>query len=77
MLCLFRDLSCTISFFLYFNVADLFFFFTILFIYLIFVVLGLCCCVGFFLAIGSGGYSLVAMHRLLIVGASLVAQHWL
>ena len=36
-------------------------------------VLGLPCCVGFFLAVTSGGYSLVAMHRLLIAVASLVA----
>ena len=35
-------------------------------------VLGLRCCMGFSLVAASGGYSLVAMHRLLIAVASLV-----
>ena len=30
---------------------------------------------GFSLVVASGGYSLVVMHRLLIVAASLVAEH--
>ena len=77
MLNLFRDLSCTISFFLYFHDADLFFFFFLQFCLLIFFgCVGSLLC-GLFLAIGSGGYSLVAMHSLLIVVASLVAEHWL
>ena len=38
--------------------------------------LGLCCCKGLSLAAGSGGYSPVAMRRLLIAVASLV-EHWL
>ena len=36
--------------------------------------LSLCRCTGFFL-VASGGYSLVAVHRLLTVVASLVAEH--
>ena len=41
-----------------------------LFIY--FAVLGLHCCMGFSLVAAGGDYSLVAVHGLLIVGASLV-----
>ena len=43
--------------------------------YLLFAVPGLCCCTGFSLVAVSRGYSLVAMHRLLIVVASLVVEH--
>ena len=40
------------------------------------VVLGLhCCCVWAFSSCGVRGYSLVALHRLLIVVPSLVAEH--
>ena len=39
--------------------------------------LGLCCCVGFSLAVESGGYSPVAVCGLLTVGASLVVEHGL
>ena len=38
-------------------------------------VLGLHCCTGFCLVAASGGYSLVAVHRLPIEVASLVAEH--
>ena len=38
-------------------------------------VLGLHCCAGFFLVAVSGGYSPVAVHRLLIAVAFLVAGH--
>ena len=38
-------------------------------------VLGLRCCTGFSLVAVRRGYSLVAMHRLLIVVASLVVEH--
>ena len=38
---------------------------------------GLHCCSGFPLVAASGGYSLVAVHGLLIVMASLVVQHGL
>ena len=41
-------------------------------IYLFLAVLGLRCCVGFSLIVGSRGYPLVAAHRLLIAVASLV-----
>ena len=37
--------------------------------------LGLCCCAGFSLVVESRGCSLVVMHGLLIVVASLVAEH--
>ena len=40
-------------------------------------VLGLCCCAGFSLLAENGGFSLVAVHRLLIAVASLVAEHGL
>ena len=46
-------------------------------IYLFLAVLGLCCCVGFSLVVVSGGYSLFVVHGLLIVVASLVAEHGL
>ena len=39
------------------------------------VVLGLCICTGFSLAVASGGYSLVAVHKLLVAAASLVVEH--
>ena len=38
-------------------------------------VLGLCCCMWAFSSCGDGGSSLVAVPRLLIVVASLVAEH--
>ena len=38
-------------------------------------VLGLHCCVSAFSGFGSRGYALVAACRLLIAGASLVAEH--
>ena len=37
--------------------------------------LGLCCSAGFSPAVASGGYSLVSVHGLLIVVASLVVEH--
>ena len=40
-------------------------------------VLGPHCCVGFSLIVASGSYSLIGVHRLLIVVASLVAEHGL
>ena len=39
------------------------------------VVLGLCCCVGFSLAVASRGSSLVVVLGLLIALASLFAAH--
>ena len=89
----FSGISHALSLFSFIFMMLTFFFFyhfVYLFIYFL-VVLGLCCCVGF-LAIGSGGYShlilakrprsdwgysVVAMHSLLIVVASLVAECWL
>ena len=43
--------------------------------YLFLTVLGLHCCQGFSLVADSGGYSLVAVRRLLIAVASLVVEH--
>ena len=37
--------------------------------------LGLQCCMDFFLVMVRGGYSVVAVHGLLIAVASLVAEH--
>ena len=48
-----------------------------LFIYLFLAVLGLPCYEGFFLAAESWSYSPVAVHRLLIMVASLVSEHGL
>ena len=45
--------------------------------YLLLAVLCLHCCVGFSLVAASGGYSLVVLHGLLIVVASLVGEHGL
>ena len=45
------------------------------FIYLFLAVLGLRCCRGFCLVVASESYSLGAVCRLLIVVASLVAEH--
>ena len=62
--------------FLFFNKAYGSFMFScwlFLSIYLFLVAVCLHCCVGAFLAAESGGCSLVAMHRLLIAVASLVA----
>ena len=48
-----------------------------LFVYLSWTVLGLHCCMGFPLVLASGGYSLVAVCRVLIMVASLAAEHGL
>ena len=46
------------------------------FIYLFWVALGLCCCVGFSLvAVSEGGSSLVVGHGLLTVVTSPVVKH--
>ena len=47
------------------------------FIYLFLAMLGLCGCTGFFLMAARGGYSLVAVRRLLIAVASLSGEHGL
>ena len=44
------------------------------FIYLFLAVLGLPCCEDLSLVVESGGYSLVALHKLLMAAASLVAE---
>ena len=51
------------------------FFFFQLFIYLFLAGLGLHCCADFSLVAGSRGYSLVVVHRIFIVVASLVSEH--
>ena len=55
----------------------LFFFFFNNFIYLSLAVLGFRCQVGFSLVAVIGGYSLVAVQRLLIVVTSLIEEHGL
>lgn len=53
-----------------------FFFYTYLFFFFLFpAVLGLHCCACFSLVAATKGCSLVAEHRLLIMGAALVAEH--
>ena len=51
-----------------------FFFFNI---YLFLAVQGVCCCAVFALVVATGGYSFVAVCRLLIALASLVVEHGL
>ena len=47
-----------------------------IFIYFLFLAVpGLCCWEGFSLVVTSRGYSRIAVHGLLIVVASLVAEH--
>ena len=55
----------------------LFKFYVIIFICLLWAVLGLRCCTGFSLVAASRGYSLFAVHGLLIAAASLVVEHGL
>ena len=67
-------------FFFFFSPSWFFFFFFLNFVYLFYLfmaVLGLCCSAGFSLVVASGGYSLVAVHGLLIAVVSLVAEHGL
>ena len=45
------------------------------FINLFLSLLGLCCCTDFALVVETGGYLLVAVHRLLIAMASLAGEH--
>ena len=58
----------------YHQYQDLLFFKNITVLYLFLTVLGLCCCAGFSLIVASGGYSLVAVLRCLIVVASIVGH---
>ena len=60
---------------LFFNIFKLLSFFKIVFIYWFLAVLGLHCCMGFYLVAGSGDYSLVAVCSLLIVVNSPVTKH--
>ena len=46
-----------------------------LLIYIIVIVLGLCCCAGFSLVAAGRGYSVIAVGGLLIVVASVIAEH--
>ena len=39
--------------------------------------MGLCCCVSFVLILGSGGYSLAAVSRLLTVVVVSLVEQWL
>ena len=60
----------------FFKQIIVWFFLIILLIYLFLPVLGLQCCADLSLVVVSKGYSLGAVHRLLIAVASLV-KHWL
>ena len=67
------DLGCVPDFS---GLQVLFFFYTYLFFFFLFpAVLGLHCCACFSLVAATKGCSLVAEHRLLIMGAALVAEH--
>ena len=59
--------------------AFLFFFFNlfIYFIYLFLAALGLCCCTWAFSSCGEQGLLFLVVHGLLILVASLVAEHGL
>ena len=46
-----------------------------IYLFIVLAVLGLCCCSGFSLVVGSGGYSRVAVLERLIVVASLISEH--
>ena len=67
-----KGVSFELSFFLFF-----FFFLVNLFIYLFLAVLGLHCCMRASSSCGEWGLLFVVVHRLLIVVASLVAEHGL
>ena len=66
-----------VLFFNIMNYNDLFFFRLIYFILFILAVLGLCCCAQAFSSCGKGGLLFVAVRRLFIAVASLVAEHGL
>ena len=57
------------------GICYLFFFLINLFIYLFLAALGLCCCTQAFSSCSEWGLLFVAVCRLLIVVASLVAEH--
>ena len=57
------------------KVSHLYFFFNFIYLFLLFAVLGLSCCSLAFSSLASRGYSLVAVHGLLIAVASLAAEH--
>ena len=52
-----------------------FFFYKCFYLFLFLAVLGLCCCVRAFSNCGEWGLLFVAVHGLLIVLSSLVAEH--
>ena len=62
---------------LYSGFSLVIYFFKIYFIYLFLAVLGLRCCARAFSSCGEQGLLFVAVRRLLIVVASLVAEHGL
>ena len=57
------------------NTISFYLFIYLFIIYLIFGVLGLCCCARAFSSCGEQGLLLVAVHGLLIAVASLVVEH--
>ena len=73
--------SVPLFYFFFKPVNLLFIYFFANFIYLCIIlhlflaVLSFSCCAGFSLVAGSRGYSLVVVHRIFIVVASLVSEH--
>ena len=65
-----KDPGIMLFFFLFFFFKGL-----ILFIFLILVALDLCCCARYFSSCGERGLLFIEVHGLLIVVASLVAEH--
>ena len=76
-----RGTQCLDFIFFFKPVNLLFIYFFANFIYLCIIlhlflaVLSFSCCAGFSLVAGSRGYSLVVVHRIFIVVASLVSEH--
>ena len=71
-----RGGECLIPFF--FLIVSFIYFIYLLYFFLFFIflaALGLHCCTGFYLVVASGGYSLVAVLRLLDVVVSRVLEH--
>ena len=73
--CLSQYIACTFNLIFFF--LETFFIFTKIFIYLFLAALGLRCCTRAFSSCSKRGLLFVAAHGLLIVVASLVAEHGL
>ena len=68
-----QEIPCPFSF-TFFLVG--FFLYNFMYLFILFlIVLGLCCCEGFFSSFSEQGYPLVVVRRLLIAVVSLLAEH--